>query len=85
VVNQNVPAVSTFRPVIYAYDAVTLWEGYACAIGITMIGVIVGGYMLYRNGVAGEMTFSQVLVTTRNPTLDKICEGYRRYLNSGQI
>jgi len=75
VVNKSVPATTIFRPVLYTYDAVMLWEGYACALGVALIGVIVGSYMLYSNGVAGKMTFAQVLVTTRNPTLDKICEG----------
>jgi hypothetical protein len=36
---------------------------------------MLGSFMLYNNGVAGQLTFSQVLVTTRNPTLDKISEG----------
>jgi len=31
--------------------------------------------MLYTNAVVGQLTFSQVLVTTRNPTLDKISKG----------
>jgi hypothetical protein len=31
--------------------------------------------MLFNNGVAADMSFSQVLVTTRNPTIDAICAG----------
>lgn len=75
IVNTSVPATSTSYPVVYTYDAATLWEGYACALGFTTIGVIVGSCMLYGNGVVGQLTFAQVLVTTRNPTLDKISEG----------
>jgi hypothetical protein len=33
-----------------------------------------GSWMLHDNGVTGEMTFSEVLITTRNPTLDQISE-----------
>ena len=36
---------------------------------------MVGSFMLYTNGVEGQMSFSQILVTTRNSTLDKISEG----------
>jgi hypothetical protein len=40
---------------------------------------MLGSFMLYTNGVAGELSFSQILrVTTRNPTLDKISEGAGR-------
>jgi len=31
--------------------------------------------MMYKSGLAGQLSFSQVLVTTRNPTLDKISNG----------
>ena len=31
--------------------------------------------MLLTNEIAGELSFSQILVTTRNPTLDEISEG----------
>jgi hypothetical protein len=68
-------ATSTSSPLVYIYTPVTLWQGYACALGFTIICVMVGSFMLYSNGVAGELTFSQVLVTTRNPTLDQISEG----------
>lgn len=75
IVNASVPATSTSCPVVYTYDAAMLWVSYACAIGITTICVIVGSGLLYSNGVAGSLTFAQVLVTTRNPTLDNISEG----------
>lgn len=31
--------------------------------------------MLWDNGVDADMSFSQVLVATRNPSLDQICVG----------
>ena len=31
--------------------------------------------MLFRNGVDSSMSFSQVLATTRNPSLDRLCRG----------
>jgi len=74
VINTSVPATSTSYQVIYAYDPATLWAVYGCALGTTAFCVIVGSWMLHSNRVVGELTFAQVLVTTRNPTLDKISE-----------
>ena len=69
------PATSTSFPLIFIYSRPILWQGYACALGFTTICVGIGAILLYTNGVAGRLTFSQVLVTTRNPKLNKISEG----------
>jgi hypothetical protein len=75
IVQTTVPATLISFPAVYAYSRVVLWQIYATALGFTMVCVLLGSCMLYMNGVAGDLSFSQVLVTTRNPTLDKISEG----------
>ena len=78
IVQTFVPATITSYPAVYAYSRVALWQIYGPALSFTLICVILGGFMLYSNGVAGAMSFSQVLVTTRNPTLDRISQGAGR-------
>jgi hypothetical protein len=78
IIQTSVPATITSYPVVYVYSSVALWQIYATALGFTSIAVMLGSFMLYTTGVAGELSFSQILVTTRNPTLDKISEGAGR-------
>jgi hypothetical protein len=75
IVETIVPATITSFPAVYNYSPVVLWQSYATALGASLICIILGHFMLFRNRVAGEMSFSQLLVTTRNPMLDKISEG----------
>jgi len=75
IVEAIVAATATSYPTVYSYAVATLWQLYASALGAATICLILGSVMLYTNGVVGQLTFSQVLVTTRNPTLDEISEG----------
>jgi len=75
IVNTSVPATLTSYPIVYTYDAPNLWESYAPALGIAAVCVIVGSFILHGNGVAQSLMFGDVLVTTRNPRLDKVSEG----------
>jgi hypothetical protein len=59
----------------YHYSASTLWAIYGTSLGVTILEIIFGVFMLFINGVDADMSFSQVLVTTRNPTLDELCYG----------
>jgi len=59
----------------YAYSPSTLWLIYGVALGASALVIIIGAYMLFLNGTDAEMSFSQFLVTTRNPTLDRLCQG----------
>jgi hypothetical protein len=68
-------ATVTTYPATYSYDAVVLWEAYGIAILVSAICIGIGGYMLWDNGVDADMSFSQVLVTTRNRSLDQVCAG----------
>lgn len=64
-------------PAQYVYSAKMLGEIYIMAIGVSMLCIAAGCYMLIRNGVGADMSFSQLLVTTRNETLDRQCYGAR--------
>jgi hypothetical protein len=80
--NLSAPAVYTpttativSYPPVYVYSSKTLWEVYGVAIIVSAICIAGGCYMLSQNGVDAAMSFSQILVTTRNETLDRHCNG----------
>jgi len=66
----------------YSYSRLLLWALYGAALAIGLFLNIVGGVALMENGVDGDTSFSQVLVTTRSPDFDQLCAesthgGYR--------
>ena len=71
----SVPAIVTSYPGQYVYSHFPLWGAYGIALALVGICAIIGGVMLLRNGMDGGLNFSDVLMTTRNPTLDKVCLG----------
>lgn len=75
VINTTVPALVAIDQIHYAYSPRTLWEIYGVAIGVSAICTILGLCILVKNGVDSDMSFSQILVTTRNPSLDTLCDG----------
>ena len=66
-----VPATINLYPSIYTYSREVIWQIYAPALGVSLICVILGSFMLHRNGLTGPLSFSQVLITTRNLKLDE--------------
>jgi hypothetical protein len=70
-----VAALVTSYPAKYVYNRIPLWGTYGIALGLAGICSVMGGLMLWKNGMAGDLRFSHVVVTTRNPTLDKLCSG----------
>jgi hypothetical protein len=70
-------ATSTSSPLVYSYTPVTLWQGYGVALVCSAVCVLMGSLMLHDNGVTGEMTFSQVLISTQNPILEEMSRGAR--------
>ena len=56
----------------FHYNRRSLWIGYAISIFATLVFVIIGMHSIYINGITSDTLFSKVLVTTRNPTLDKL-------------
>lgn len=71
----TVPALVTTYPAIYVYSRVVLWQIYGTAMAVSVVCLAIGAYMLYRNGAFRDLRFSDVLVATRNPTLDEITNG----------
>lgn len=74
-INVTVPATLYSFPARYTYAKHVLWAIYGAALGSGIICIGLGSYMLYRNGVDANMSFSQVLVTTHNYSLDQLCKG----------
>lgn len=60
---------------VFQYSRATLLTTYCAAAVATLLCLVVGLVALVRNGIASDVSFSRVLVTTRNPELDKITRG----------
>ncbi|QRV95063.1 hypothetical protein RhiJN_23081 [Ceratobasidium sp. AG-Ba] len=65
---------------VYVYDQGVLIASYLAAAGVAVAAVAVGLHALKRNGHAGDTSFSGVVLSTRNPTLDRACEDGRERL-----
>jgi hypothetical protein len=72
---QDVPCSRSRTQMVYVYYRQSLWVGYAIVIFITFLFILVGAWSLYQNGVASDVLFSRIMVTTRNPTLDHLSVG----------
>ena len=70
-----VTATIVTYPATYSYSWRNLWAIYGTALVVTAVCVCIGSYMLVRNGVDSSLSFSQVMVTTRNEALDRECFG----------
>ncbi|KAF1966163.1 hypothetical protein BU23DRAFT_487420 [Bimuria novae-zelandiae CBS 107.79] len=72
---QAVPCTKTQSVSVYKYKREGLWVGYAFAVAAALLCLAVGGWAIHQNGVASDTLFSRILVTTRNPTLDRLSVG----------
>ena len=59
----------------YSYSFTTLWFPYSTALLVGLLCILLGTIMLFENGVNSDMSFSQLLVTTRNSTFDAVADG----------
>ncbi|KAK6512134.1 hypothetical protein TWF481_001026 [Arthrobotrys musiformis] len=66
--------VTTFSNV-WKYDKTNLIIAYSVGMLVALVSLIVGAMALRQNGLVSEMSFSQVVATTRNPELDKMMQG----------
>lgn len=73
--NASVNATIASFPTLYSYSRRTLWVIYGISLGVSAICVVFGCFMLLVNGVDADLSFSQVLVTTRNTNLDRLSYG----------
>jgi len=72
---RNVSCEKTRVENVYVYHAEGLWIGYAIAVFIAFCSIIIGAWSIFQNGVSSDIQFSRILVTTRNPTLDRLSVG----------
>jgi hypothetical protein len=72
---QDRPCERTRSINTYRYYKRGLWIGYTAVIGVTFCFVLIGAWSIYQNGVASDVLFSRIMVTTRNPTLDHLSVG----------
>jgi hypothetical protein len=60
----------------YFYGPTALLGAYMSALAVTIACVVVGFFALRQNGVPQNNSFSSVLMTTRNPELDRLAVGH---------
>lgn len=60
---------------LYDYAAWRLVIVYAISVAIALLMAVMGFVALGRNGMTGNTSFSSILRTTRNPTLDRLMAG----------
>ncbi|KAL2069201.1 hypothetical protein VTL71DRAFT_15539 [Oculimacula yallundae] len=63
-------------PNIYNYNPTNLFLAYGLAIVVTILSVTVGMRAIVVNGVSHETSFSSILCSTRNETLDNLTAGF---------
>lgn len=74
--NVSVPCVMRHTQNNFRYRVISLWGGYAISIFMALGCIIVGGLSLRSNGITSDTTFSKIMVTTRNRTIDRLVEEY---------
>ncbi|ORY16789.1 hypothetical protein BCR34DRAFT_475712 [Clohesyomyces aquaticus] len=71
----SVPCTKSRTQNVYIYHPQGLWIGYAIAVAVTFAFMLVGFYSIWQNGVSSDTQFSRIMVTTRNPTIDRLSVG----------
>ncbi|OCL13600.1 hypothetical protein AOQ84DRAFT_263660, partial [Glonium stellatum] len=71
----SVPCEKSRTVNVFVYHAEGLWIGYAIVVAVTFVFLIVGAWSIHQNGVASDTQFSRIMVTTRNPTIDRLSVG----------
>ncbi|CAO2653747.1 Nn.00g031580.m01.CDS01 [Neocucurbitaria sp. VM-36] len=61
----------------WVYNPYTLWAAYGSIMAVAALGTLAGGGAMYTNGKSSDVSFSSILCTTRNPTLDWAAVGAR--------
>lgn len=60
---------------VYFYNKLNLLSAYLLATVMTVLMVFLGFYALVKNGVASDINFSTIMLTTRNTDLDELAKG----------
>ncbi|EUC56602.1 transmembrane protein, putative [Rhizoctonia solani AG-3 Rhs1AP] len=77
--------VTVDRANVYLYDAGVLISAYVAVVCVAITALGLGLYALKKNGHPGDTSFSGIVLATRNPTLDRICEGGRVQLLESRV
>ncbi|KAL2817972.1 hypothetical protein BDW59DRAFT_165679 [Aspergillus cavernicola] len=72
----RVNCTSLETELVYQYRPLWLLVSYLAGFGISVLCVGLGLYSLMINGLPIEDSFSQILVTTRNPALHEVSRGH---------
>ncbi|KAF3908468.1 hypothetical protein ABW21_db0203593 [Orbilia brochopaga] len=72
---QNGNCTVTTYSNVWRYEQQYLIIAYVAGLVASLVSLVVGAIALAKNGLVSEMSFSQVIATTRNPELDKLLEG----------
>ncbi|KAF2473882.1 uncharacterized protein BDR25DRAFT_301962 [Lindgomyces ingoldianus] len=72
---ESVPCIKSKTMNVYIYHREGLWVGYAIVVAVAFVSIIVGAWSIFQNGVASDTQFSRIMVTTRNPTIDRLSVG----------
>lgn len=62
---------------IWRYDPRALWIAYGVVCLVCTVGVAVGAVAMRLNGCSSDVSFSRILCTTRNFSLDQAADGSR--------
>ncbi|KAK6350174.1 hypothetical protein TWF696_006417 [Orbilia brochopaga] len=60
---------------VWRYEKQYLIIAYVAGLVASLVSLVLGTIALMKNGLVSEISFSQVVATTRNPELDKLLEG----------
>ncbi|KAI0845703.1 hypothetical protein F5Y00DRAFT_245797 [Daldinia vernicosa] len=71
----KVPITVSMPRNFFYYNSVTLVATYSTAVVVTLLCICVGFAALLSNGYTSSTAFSAVLLTTRNPDLDRLSTG----------
>ncbi|KAK5996953.1 hypothetical protein PT974_02301 [Cladobotryum mycophilum] len=67
---------TTFAVNVYSYNRRNLLITYAATFVASFIGVLIGCIAYVKNGVSYDSSFSVIMLTTRNQSLDKLAMGH---------
>ncbi|KAI8964621.1 hypothetical protein F5Y11DRAFT_79555 [Daldinia sp. FL1419] len=68
----EIPITVSMPKNFFYYNSKTLLATYSSAVVVTLLCICVGFAALLSNGYTSSMSFSAVLLTTRNPDLDRL-------------
>lgn len=66
----DVPCLLSRDVIVFAYRSTPLLIAYGSAIAASLLCILIGSFVMWRNAFGGANGFKAFLTTTRNPKLD---------------